>query len=412
MSSVLIVSRSPAGFDRAVDVHDILVGEAAHHLRDRVGLADVGEELVAEPLAVARPLDDAGDVDERHRGGQDALAAEHLGELREARVRQADDADVRLDRRERIVRRQHLILGEGVEQGGLADVRESDDGDSESHGGQSYRGTGAAPRVFAAADGGERYLSGRPIPPRHPRAPGKVSLGKPERYRRPRLRGALALGRRMLVGRSAGAPGLHRDRLRNRKLAQRIRLLGRNGEGSRRTCRRHGGLAHPAAARLRRLQRVEHPHPRHRRLGCHRRAELWSEQLPDLVAFADGDILVAHNAGFDMGVISARVRRLRASTCPSFDYLCSLQVARKTYHLDSYQLPVAAMAAGFEDFQHHQALDDAAACAAIMVHAARRGGADSLPELGAVLGIRLGSIGTTDSESGRPTAGARPMALG
>jgi DNA polymerase III subunit epsilon len=141
-------------------------------------------------------------------------------------------------------------------------------------------------------------------------------------------------------------------------------------------------------------------------------APLWSEQLPDLVAFADEDTLVAHNAGFDMGVISAACAA-SCVECPSFDYLCSLQVARKTYHLDSYKLPVAAMAAGFEDFHHHQALDDAAACAAIMVHAARRGGADSLPELGAVLGIRLGSIGTTGSSSADPRqAAARPMALG
>ena len=57
----------------------------------------------------------------------------------EARVGQVDDADVRLDGRERVVRRQHLVLGQGVEQGGLADVGQSDDRDSESHGQPSYR---------------------------------------------------------------------------------------------------------------------------------------------------------------------------------------------------------------------------------------------------------------------------------
>ena len=45
----------------------VLVLEAAHHLDDRVDLADVGQKLVAEPLALARPLDQPGDVDELDR---------------------------------------------------------------------------------------------------------------------------------------------------------------------------------------------------------------------------------------------------------------------------------------------------------------------------------------------------------
>ena len=133
-------------------------------------------------------------------------------------------------------------------------------------------------------------------------------------------------------------------------------------------------------------------------------ALLWSEQLPDLVAFADGDHLVAHNAGFDMGVITAACAASYIET-PTFSYLCSLQVARKTYHLDSYRLPVAAMAAGFEDFAHHNALADSEACAAIMVHAAGRHGADSLDQLATTLGLRVGAIGAA-------AADARAMALG
>jgi DNA polymerase III subunit epsilon len=132
-------------------------------------------------------------------------------------------------------------------------------------------------------------------------------------------------------------------------------------------------------------------------------ALLWSEQLADLVAFADGDALVAHNAGFDMGVIKAACAASYLD-CPDFSYLCSLRVARKTYNLDSYRLPVAAMAAGFEGFHHHDALDDSRACAAIMIHAAGRASATSLDELGAILGIRLGAIGAA--------ASAPAMALG
>ncbi len=120
-------------------------------------------------------------------------------------------------------------------------------------------------------------------------------------------------------------------------------------------------------------------------------ALLWSEQLPDLTAFAENDHLVAHNAGFDMGVIAAACAASYVPT-PTYDYLCSLQVARKTYHLDSYKLPVAAMAAGFEDAA------DAAACAAIIVHAARRHAAGSIVELAELTGARVKTLGAPVQE--------------
>ncbi|CAN5250665.1 3'-5' exonuclease [soil metagenome] len=126
-------------------------------------------------------------------------------------------------------------------------------------------------------------------------------------------------------------------------------------------------------------------------------AKLWSEQLPDLVAFVDGDHLAAHNAAFDLGVIAAASRASFVEV-PSFAYLCSLQLARKTYNLDSYRLPVAAMAAGFEDFDHHNALADAYACAAIVSHAAGRHGVDTIGSLAEVTGIRISTIGAARAQ--------------
>ena len=131
-------------------------------------------------------------------------------------------------------------------------------------------------------------------------------------------------------------------------------------------------------------------------------ALLWHEQLADLVEFADGDHLVAHNAGFDMGVINGGCAASFVET-PSFAYACSLQIARKTYNLDSYKLPVAAMAAGFEDFAHHDALADAEACAAIIVHAAKRHEASDLEHLVTITGTKLGRIGAVAAEH-RPLA--------
>ena len=59
--------------DRAGDVVDVVVLKTADDLDDGVDFADVGEELVAEALARARALDQAGDVDELEDGGDDLL---------------------------------------------------------------------------------------------------------------------------------------------------------------------------------------------------------------------------------------------------------------------------------------------------------------------------------------------------
>ncbi|ROS29230.1 DNA polymerase-3 subunit epsilon [Rathayibacter sp. PhB127] len=117
-------------------------------------------------------------------------------------------------------------------------------------------------------------------------------------------------------------------------------------------------------------------------------AASWVEQFADLVAFAGEDVFVAHNAGFDMSVIRAACAAT-ALELPAYDYLCSLQLARRTYQLESYRLPSVAFAAGYDDFRHHDASADAEACAAIVVHAARRHGAGSLAELGELAGVSV-----------------------
>lgn len=134
----------------------------------------------------------------------------------------------------------------------------------------------------------------------------------------------------------------------------------------------------------------------------------WADHLPAFLEFAEHDVLVAHNAGFDMGVI-AKTSTALGLDVPDFRSLCSLQVARKTYHLDSYRLPVAAMAAGFEDFSHHDALADAEACAAIMVHAAKRHEADDLDRLAHITRVPFGAIGPVATQEQQSVHG--PMAL-
>ena len=117
-----------------LDMHDIVVGEGAQYLADGIGFANVGEELVAESRALAGALDDAGDINERHCGGNDLFRAKDPCEYVKTGIRHSHHARVRLDGGERVVGREHVVLRQGVEHRGLADVREADDADCESHG--------------------------------------------------------------------------------------------------------------------------------------------------------------------------------------------------------------------------------------------------------------------------------------
>jgi DNA polymerase-3 subunit epsilon len=117
-------------------------------------------------------------------------------------------------------------------------------------------------------------------------------------------------------------------------------------------------------------------------------AATWVQQFDRLCAFAGADVLVAHNAGFDLKVLrtASQVTELE---CPPYRSLCSLQVARKVYDLESYRLPIAAAAAGFAEFSHHDALADARACAHIVIDAARRLGATDVDSLAGALSLRV-----------------------
>ncbi len=106
---------SDTGSMLARDVHDVRIVEAADDVRDRVALADVGEELVAQSLALAGAGDEARDVDELDCGGNYLFRLGDRGKRAQARVWHFDDADVRLDRAERIVLGRDAGLGQRVE---------------------------------------------------------------------------------------------------------------------------------------------------------------------------------------------------------------------------------------------------------------------------------------------------------
>ena len=107
---------------------DVVVLETADHLDDGVNLADVAEELVAEALARTGALDEAGDVDEFDGGRDELFGAGNLGEHFEAGIRDGDHPDIRVDRAKGIVGGLGLACaGDRIEQGGFANIRETDD---------------------------------------------------------------------------------------------------------------------------------------------------------------------------------------------------------------------------------------------------------------------------------------------
>lgn len=117
-------------------------------------------------------------------------------------------------------------------------------------------------------------------------------------------------------------------------------------------------------------------------------AREWAEQLEELRDFIGDDVAVAHNASFDMGVIRAACAETITPT-PRLRYLCSVQVSRKTYEIPSHRLPLAAEAAGYGAFTHHEALADAEACAAIISDAARRHEVADVSALAKKVGLRI-----------------------
>jgi DNA polymerase-3 subunit epsilon len=120
-------------------------------------------------------------------------------------------------------------------------------------------------------------------------------------------------------------------------------------------------------------------------------APTWAEALEEMLGFIGSDDLIAHNAGFDMGVLKASAALIEYEL-PDLRYGCSLVMARKTYNLYSYRLNQVAYAIGHEEFDHHDALADSDACARIVIHMADRHGVSSLDELAELTNHKIKSL--------------------
>lgn len=92
--------------------------------------------------------------------------------------------------------------------------------------------------------------------------------------------------------------------------------------------------------------------------------DLWHQIEPIL---QDVDFIAAHNASFDQGVLYACCDA-HGINRPHYPFICTVQLARKTWKLYPTKLPNVCDYLGI-DLDHHQALSDAEACARIVIAA-------------------------------------------
>jgi len=120
-------------------------------------------------------------------------------------------------------------------------------------------------------------------------------------------------------------------------------------------------------------------------------APRWSQVLPMLLDYIGDDVVVAHNAGFDIGVIRYACA-VDGIPWPEMRFLCTLVLARRALRLGSYRLPWVADALGVEFTNHHDPLADTLAVVAVVRGLAERQGVSDLDRLAASLNVVIGRM--------------------
>lgn len=111
----------------------------------------------------------------------------------------------------------------------------------------------------------------------------------------------------------------------------------------------------------------------------------------DIGAFLGEDCLVAHNAIFDIKVLGACLQAHRLPV-PSKRFTCTRLIARQTWpQWRRYGLKPCAQRLGIE-FRHHDALEDAATCAKVLIAAGIQHQSDSLERLEQRLRLDRGQL--------------------
>ncbi len=170
---------------------DVAILETAQHMSNRIHLADIGKELVSQPLPLRRALHQTRDIHEGHPRRNDLLRSGDLRQLGQPCFRHRHLAHVRLDGAKRKIRRlRRRCPCQCVEKCGFPHVRQAYDTGLEAHETIPLDAVGAStpppgntqPSHYRPANipGGERSERGG-APFRHPHpiaTPGTIGQRK------------------------------------------------------------------------------------------------------------------------------------------------------------------------------------------------------------------------------------------
>lgn len=124
--------------------------------------------------------------------------------------------------------------------------------------------------------------------------------------------------------------------------------------------------------------------------------ELWNDFKP----FLEGKTVIAHNAGFDIGVLRQLLDE-SGIPYPELHYFCTRVLAKKVWPtLNSYRLNMISAHLGIS-LKHHDAEEDAVACAEISLRCCDEMGVSRLEDLAMKFGITGGRL-TSDNSNRQP----------
>lgn len=114
--------------------------------------------------------------------------------------------------------------------------------------------------------------------------------------------------------------------------------------------------------------------------------QLWK----DLKPYLHQQTIIAHNAAFDMSALRHALEESNLRF-PDLEYHCSYRIAKETLPLPGHKLNEVSKHLRIP-LKHHDAESDARASALIALRLMEKFKADTLEELSAILGFRIGTL--------------------